>query len=1527
MVLAEIFSLLRLIGRPAIWGWRKVADRISRYKAHKAASRGQNLAASNSLRQVIALELGNLAARDDAPSGVQLAAYRNWLKDDRNLENFAAVLIAGGEPSIAKRARGELVVSYELLTRDTRAAPVNLVDYVTSYVVGQLQATDSGRQQLGHALTRWSATQIYAARSAPQDFPTEDDLRRVREAAAAIVEAGKRSWKMPRFVAPLRLETFETEEGRDPRGATPSDILEVSERGQHVLLFGSGGIGKTTLLLELATSWLERQHRIPIFVDAAAWGEAHVGLFEHVAGLPECQANGVSAADLTKMAISGDLAVLLNGWNEVPPASKLACRESLVHITTTAELLPIVVVSRSHNDSTILPGTRLFEVRGLSWDGQTAIVRAELGNELATTVLDVLAKDTRLRHACRSPLILRGVVSSARHGIVGNSSVFDLLGASVQAFEEGDQRHLTLSSAPVDGHQRAYLEEIACTLTSQRTTTCSRDAALGAINSAARKLIERHLIGGAPNTNAVFEILVTHHLLHFQGDAVRFSHQRFQEYFAAKRLLQLCLERADPTALLPDAVNEPAWEDALLLLAGKLKGAADHAPTRLYLLKAAVALDIGFACDLAGACGFGEADDADLHRAIVERVDMVVASPMQDVRELGTAYQIASRLPAFADRLWPLLEHEDQQVRLTTHRLNGTPLALKQLGPAAQQRVAAWSPERRAEFLHEIAENPDNYDFIAGLAQNDPEPTVQAAAISALFWNFPASDVPIRSWLSAPEAVQTDHQVLSMVHDALGDGQAEPAVRARLKSIANGKPANAQIHLAIAFPNDIGPLALDAIFASLGEGNRQTNYEPLVGIAKKNSPERLLDVACELVTSKQFLPDWVVGYLRDGPPDVRTAAVEKAWNSIIAQGRCDIDLDGLGSLANVDQVQRSVEFLLQHVERERAFSIVENDRHRAIEQMVSHAQGPHLLGAVVRLCHTVTYAQSAYLLELLLRRINREVGLDESKVRDRWNPSAEEVQRLVTLFGPKEAPADDVNCAVQIYLCGIASHVASGEFTGLILQTCKLHLDAWNSFQTKIIQWSHAPRTPRPMNPYLGNYLLAALANCGPDVLPELLNLLTHPSAMKLVPEAIVRVVSLPWAASGQERPFSSIATDMQEGARRLQLGRVALQPDDKYQVWTDAAAKALGARLSERIVEVEKNVVVDARKDARSGAIGDLAKIVSRIPSSIGQEAVRRALASGLMDAFSAVAAVRSLLRQGTQIHDASIARGLEAIYKREAAIGRFEEATRYAMASLCELLVTVVPPALLASPVNHYLEEWRRYENHTFILRRLGATRSEAAWRAIVTTASEIRAKERLPEEVMQALSDTLASSHLDEFFALVADGTLAAWSNDGAWTIKRLAPNIAKVIEGAGAAQSLANACSNAKSSFADLLAGEVLSHVSGAAGIRETYLLEAAHAGRAVDSHHPAYGLLEASFKLETPLGGSRYRVEPAASNTLRAELYASARSTGAIANGCKCLLASVELSRREMGRPADEPRHPAFMRDHPWTDALLLGAVN
>ena len=456
---------------------RFIAVRYTRHKASKKAMQGENLASQGSLHNLVKKELEKLALRNDLPQEFQSDQFRAWLRHDDNVERFVEVIIAraGDSPDISKRAEELLAEEYERVTQETRKLAPGRIELAVSYVYGQITATEDGKKALQLALEQRSAAHITRlGHPEKAQFTSNTDLSRVKAMALDLIEAGKRSWKIPRFIAPLTLEAHERQDDREPHPTDASEIISAIEAGESLVLFGEGGVGKTTFLLDLSTSCLNSNRRIPLYVEAAVWARTNASLLDYLTRLPSARAKDVTTEELVHLAETGRLVIMLNGWNEMAASSKLDCRDGLIHLTTMAQALSFVVASRTSSDVPNLPNAKHIEIRGLTWQGQSAVIWAELGEAGAIPLLKLLAKDTRLRHAGRSPLILRGLIAKARKGDVASSSVFDLLAATVQAFEEDDQRNLVLSVSPVDGYQSVYLEELACFLTDRLTINCSR---------------------------------------------------------------------------------------------------------------------------------------------------------------------------------------------------------------------------------------------------------------------------------------------------------------------------------------------------------------------------------------------------------------------------------------------------------------------------------------------------------------------------------------------------------------------------------------------------------------------------------------------------------------------------------------------------------------------------------------------------------------------------------------------------------------------------------------------------------------------------------------------------------------------------------------------------------------------------------------------------------------------------------------------------------------------------------------------
>lgn len=343
-------------------------------------------------RRFIPILLGE-ASGSDIPSvlrGYTRFRLRGFSFYDEQSDYFKLYRLLTGQPCLEKAELGEVLGMSPIPMYERRTDFMRLIE-------GRLEKIGSDTKEI-IAILKDSSTEHWTSdrpHNKQLQFPNDADLVRMKAMATTLLEAGKRSWKMPRFVAPLTLEAHLRQDDQQTYPINTSELSSAIEAGDSLVLFGEGGIGKTTFLLDLCRSCMNGGRRIPLYVDAAVWARTNATLFEYLVSLPSAQGNGVTPVELTKLAEAGRLVIMLNGWNEISASSKLGCRDGLIHLTAAADALSVVVVSRASNDTPGLPNAMQIEVRGLTWHGQSAVVRAELGDGGAAPLLDLLAKKLR----------------------------------------------------------------------------------------------------------------------------------------------------------------------------------------------------------------------------------------------------------------------------------------------------------------------------------------------------------------------------------------------------------------------------------------------------------------------------------------------------------------------------------------------------------------------------------------------------------------------------------------------------------------------------------------------------------------------------------------------------------------------------------------------------------------------------------------------------------------------------------------------------------------------------------------------------------------------------------------------------------------------------------------------------------------------------------------------------------------------------------------------------------------------------
>lgn len=1500
-----------------------------RGRAGQRALDGGDWTTKGSLAGVVVEELAALSRHHQRPASLRTEQATAWLLRPETAAKISSVLTAklASDRQLEQENIDQLTPEFEHCTGESGEQALGSINAAVDFVYERLRATEDGTQALQLALAARGAVRAAMPARAPV-VDIQGRANAVRACAGELLAAARFDRQVPPVLGGLGLEEIGAD---DDATSTPTSLVKLRDAlnsGSHLILFGEGGIGKTTLLLELAGEMLASPvSRIPLFIDAATWAANGRPVLEYVAATNPFRAHSVTVDDLAQLAMHGHLTIAVNGWNELPATAQTDTLRRFGELTTTTPSVSVVLATRSSKDSASLRSAKLVQVKGLSWPGQARVIRSELDVDRAQTVVDRLARDNQLRYAARSPLVLRGLIEQARRGEISATCVMDLLGAVVRGYERDGTRQALLGATPLRGHHRDYLEALAWTMAEGRQTTLARPEALTSIAGAGRNLQALGQIGALPDPTEVVDALCNQHLLFADEQRIRFVHQRFQEFFTATVLLKACDAQSSPTQpdVLRAAVDQPFFEDALLLVAGKLRTPDGATDSRTRLIGAAASCDVGFACDLAGACAFTRDDDATLFDQLVAAVKSLCASPLTEVAQFGRTCMVASELDVFAEYVWPGLESDEQQVRLTTYRLCSDHLSLRQLGPDAETRIASWPPDRRAEAIHELARNPDNYGFIVRSANEEPDTGVRVAAISSLRWNYPASNAALAAWQTAPPAVQLEHEALAVVETALQDGEDSEGVTAQLlRAAQQAADGDTRLRLALEFPNLLGELGGDAVFERLRGEPRHGIDAPLVVLASRLDPQRLTALAQDLALSQRGPPDWAERLLLEAPASVQANVFASAWGLLHDREDVSFSASTIGPLANHEQTLCGVTSWIQHLhERRSERSPSAQERERQLGYLLANAPGDHLLGAVMKLGAAADYEESRELLQLVSNRI----GETWSRSRDRqlWLPSSEEVGRLVDVFGTRNDSLSVPQHAVQAMLCSIASRVAPDEFGAFILEGFGRHLDAWSTYARAQEAWvASGPTGPRPTNPHFGNYLLSAVGHWGFRALPGLLKLMDHPQADKLLYEAVARVVAAPWDLLNDDH-FRSTASDLKEGARRQVAGRAHRQPNDVEQGLTDEVARRLGAKLNELVSSLNSERTAQGDKwNGRQAEyrVRGLLSALARVPSKETTAPLMAALVSDHADGYGIVGALRSHVRNGGVIDSAKVAHRLEEMCEHFAESRWLDDSARHQFSELHQLLYLVTPTSLLRTPLGDHLEKWLRHTHTSIVIRELGALGAASTWPILMRLARPTATAAAVPEELLFSLASALSIEHFPDFLCLITDGTLFALART-AWNLERIAGPVARVIGTDATRLSKFLAVCKGPATLAQSFASAVLSAMPDNDAARIRFGLDALDGGDAGDDHMSAYAMLRRMFRLNVPMDGEgQYEVHPIACNELRTELFNRATRSGPATAAAKRLLARVETLRREGGRPSDEPRHPDSSFGRAWTDALF-----
>jgi len=560
----------------------------------------------------------------------------------------------------------------------------------------------------------------------PRMAPTPDELRtRVQAAAKADLELLRQTPKWPRSeVSPtLMIDGIEAP-------LAIKALAEAVTSFDDLLLVAPPGTGKTATLFQLAQGISDIGTGSPMVLSLGEWATGTEDILGSLLKRPAFAA--ISETDFRTAADNPGIVLLLDGWNELDAVSRQRAGVQIARLKLELPEVGLVVATRQEALDIPLAG-KTIDLLPLGDEQQLEIARALRGPD-GERLLDEAWRTPGVRDLVTIPLYLTALLDLPP-GTAFPGTKEEVLRRFVMAQEEDDTHKPGLRAA-VDGFQSEYLERLAVVLTNSGNTSLSVQTARQSVAAVTRELIEAGQLSSViAQPNDILNALANHHVLVRMADesGFAFQHQQFQEWFGSLAAEQLVDEAAhDESArerLKRDILDHRPWTEPALFAVERLSRGTEASKAACgKLILAGFEVDPILSAEM-------------VYRATDDVWNLVAATLMAYLDrwhakgkiDRAVRFMITSGRPDFANILWPLFSHENDQVHLEALRA-GARFRPSVLGPGADAKIRALPAPVRMNMLHEIASNSgmDGLDLATRLTKEDAESEVKATVVSAL---------------------------------------------------------------------------------------------------------------------------------------------------------------------------------------------------------------------------------------------------------------------------------------------------------------------------------------------------------------------------------------------------------------------------------------------------------------------------------------------------------------------------------------------------------------------------------------------------------------------------------------------------------------------------------------------------------------------------------------------------------------------------------------------------------------------------
>ncbi|WP_050570490.1 ATP-binding protein [Xanthomonas arboricola] len=511
------------------------------------------------------------------------------------------------------------------------------------------------------------------------------------------------------------------------------DLATTTEAFNEIVILSPPGTGKTTTLLQLAEAIINKRGAVASFLPLDDWSAQSHSLFESI--LERQAFRPYRQEHLRLLAHTGELTLVLDGWNQLDGASRRRARNELEGLRRDYPKLGIVISSR--NLSVAVPfATTVVAIEPLD-HAQQRQVASEMRGADGETLLEEARAIPGLRELVSVPLFLNAILRLSPGSRLPTTKE-GVLAAFVEQHNQVANRSEALRDATL-GHEQQILADLAAAATRTANTSLPDGNARASVQATQRRLADEGQISAysAPQPMTVLEALIAEHLLVRSSGTpagYSFQHQQFQEWYASFAVEHAMRNMAagDATAAEQLAIaflDVRPWEESILFACERMaSGTSADLDAVAKTIVRCLSIDPMLAAEIIfrAPAAWGRVEH--------EVTGFLRRWHQPDKVDRAIGFIVNSGRPEFAELLWPLLADSEHRHHLDVLRAGRRfPPSLL---PDMETRLATLEESTRAEVLGEMVSHGgmEGALFAASVAQTDSSVHLKKEVVESLYW-------------------------------------------------------------------------------------------------------------------------------------------------------------------------------------------------------------------------------------------------------------------------------------------------------------------------------------------------------------------------------------------------------------------------------------------------------------------------------------------------------------------------------------------------------------------------------------------------------------------------------------------------------------------------------------------------------------------------------------------------------------------------------------------------------------------------